>query len=140
MTYHWLRVRADERNWSNAYARFKAAQMPTGVDLWGAFFGLFGIGSNELVLVLHSDAPAPTDLIAEAGFEVVDYLVAFSEDTPLSLVEQVSPAVLVKGEDWRDKGVVGSEWVEAHGGQVVLVPLQAGFSTTRLLERIRGLP
>lgn len=72
MTYHWLRIRADERNWSNAYARFKTTRMPDGAEVWGAFFGLFGIGSNELVLVLHSEAPAPTDLVTGAGFEVVE--------------------------------------------------------------------
>ena len=73
MTYHWLRIRADERNWSDAYSRFKATPLPDGVDVWGAFFGLFGIGSNELVLVLHSDTLTATDdLVAGAGFEVVE--------------------------------------------------------------------
>lgn len=74
-----------------------------------------------------------------AGLEVVDYVVPFGDDTPLNLIEQISPQVLVKGEDWRDKGVVGRDWVESHGGQVVLVPLLAGYSTTALLERIRAL-
>ena len=60
MTYHWLRIRTDERGWQNAYARFGATELPDGLDVWGAFFGLFGIGSNELVLVLHCDGPAPT--------------------------------------------------------------------------------
>ncbi len=72
MTYHWLRIRAGERNWANAYARFKATETPDGVDVWGAFFGLFGIGSNEFALVLHCDGPAPTELVTGAGFEVVE--------------------------------------------------------------------
>ena len=74
MSYHWLRIRADERNWSNAYARFNATKIPDGVDVWGAFFGLFGIGSNELALVLRCDGPAPTDLVTRAGFQVVEQL------------------------------------------------------------------
>ena len=41
-------------------------------------------------------------------------------------------------EDWRDKGVVGREWVESHGGQVVLVALKSGKSTTAIVERILG--
>ena len=69
----------------------------------------------------------------------VDYVVPFGDDTPKALIEAVTPAVLAKGEDWRDKGVVGREWVEAHGGQVVLVPLVAGRSTTSVVEKIRSL-
>ena len=73
-----------------------------------------------------------------AALKAVDYLVPFDEETPLELICAITPNVVVKGEDWRDKGVVGREWVEAHGGQVVLVPLRAGCSTTAMLERIRG--
>jgi D-beta-D-heptose 7-phosphate kinase/D-beta-D-heptose 1-phosphate adenosyltransferase len=71
-----------------------------------------------------------------AALQAVDYVVAFDEDTPQDLVELVTPHVLAKGEDWRDKGVVGREWVEAHGGQVILVPLRAGKSTTAIVERV----
>ena len=70
-----------------------------------------------------------------AALEVVDGVVAFDEDTPKNLIESVTPAVLVKGEDWRDKGVVGQEWVEDHGGRVVLATLLAGRSTSSVLER-----
>lgn len=71
-----------------------------------------------------------------AALEMVDGVTSFSEDTPAQIVERVSPAVLVKGEDWKDKGVVGREWVEAHGGKVVLAPLVPGRSTTGTIERI----
>ncbi len=74
-----------------------------------------------------------------AALHAVDFLVAFDAETPLSVIEAVTPSVLVKGEDWRDKGVVGREWVENHGGQVVLVPLREGCSTTSIVERIRSL-
>ncbi|MCB9887588.1 MAG: D-glycero-beta-D-manno-heptose 1-phosphate adenylyltransferase [Planctomycetes bacterium] len=73
-----------------------------------------------------------------AALQSVDYVVAFDEDTPKQLIEAITPHVLAKGEDWRDKGVVGREWVEAHGGQVVLVPLVPGRSTTGVVEKIRG--
>ncbi len=72
------------------------------------------------------------------ALQPVDYVVVFDEDTPARLVDAIRPDVLVKGEDWRDKGVVGRETVEAAGGRVVLVPLVSGMSTTGLLERIRG--
>ncbi len=72
-----------------------------------------------------------------AALEMVDAVVSFDEDTPKNIIERVTPNVLVKGEDWKDKGVVGREWVESHGGQVVLAPLVPGRSTTSLLERAR---
>ncbi len=74
-----------------------------------------------------------------AALEAVDYVVPFDEDTPKDLIEAISPHVLVKGEDWRDKGVVGREWVENQGGQVVLVPLTPGRSTSAIIQRIQKL-
>jgi D-beta-D-heptose 7-phosphate kinase / D-beta-D-heptose 1-phosphate adenosyltransferase len=71
-----------------------------------------------------------------AALQAVDYVVAFDADTPLALIEATTPHVLAKGEDWRDKGVVGREWVEKHGGQVVLVPLVQGRSTTNVVQKI----
>jgi D-beta-D-heptose 7-phosphate kinase / D-beta-D-heptose 1-phosphate adenosyltransferase len=74
-----------------------------------------------------------------AALQAVDYVVAFDDDTPKDLIEAITPHVLAKGEDWRDKGVVGREWVEAHGGQVLLVPLVPGRSTTNVVEKILKL-
>lgn len=73
-----------------------------------------------------------------AALQSVDFVVPFDADTPEELIRLVTPHVLVKGEDWRDKGVVGRDWVEAHGGSVVLVPLRQGCSTTSIIDRIRG--
>ncbi|MCC7065916.1 MAG: hypothetical protein IT456_24125, partial [Planctomycetes bacterium] len=74
-----------------------------------------------------------------AALQAVDYVVAFDDDTPKDLIEAITPHVRAKGEDWRDKGVVGREWVEAHGGQVLLVPLVPGRSTTNVVEKILKL-
>jgi len=71
-----------------------------------------------------------------AALEMVDGVVAFDEDTPLDLIKQVTPDVLVKGEDWAQKGVVGREWVESHGGQVILAPLLEGRSTSAVIESV----
>ncbi len=73
-----------------------------------------------------------------ASLACVDFVVPFSEDTPHELIKAVQPDVLVKGADWRDKGVVGTDVVEARGGRVVLVPLVEGRSTTGVIERIRA--
>jgi len=73
-----------------------------------------------------------------AALTAVDFVVPFGEDTPEGLIREITPDVLVKGEDWRDKGVVGQDWVEEHGGRVFLAPLLKGRSTTNLVDRIRG--
>jgi D-beta-D-heptose 7-phosphate kinase/D-beta-D-heptose 1-phosphate adenosyltransferase len=72
-----------------------------------------------------------------AGLEAVDLVVIFGQDTPLELIRRIKPSVLVKGGDYRRDQVVGRELVEAQGGEVVLVDLVPGFSTTRIVERSR---
>jgi D-beta-D-heptose 7-phosphate kinase / D-beta-D-heptose 1-phosphate adenosyltransferase len=72
-----------------------------------------------------------------AALEAVDLVVIFEEDTPLKLIAQVKPSVLVKGGDYRREQVVGREIVEAYGGQVMLVDTLQGFSTTSLVNRAR---
>jgi D-beta-D-heptose 7-phosphate kinase/D-beta-D-heptose 1-phosphate adenosyltransferase len=67
----------------------------------------------------------------------VDAVAVFDEPTPLELIRIIQPDVLVKGEDYAEKEVVGREVVESRGGRVVLVPLEPGFSTTDIVTRIR---
>jgi len=74
-----------------------------------------------------------------ASLHFVDYVVAFSEDTPEKIIRQVTPGILVKGKDWEDKGVVGREWVEKEGGEVKLIELRPGRSTTNIIRRILEL-
>jgi D-beta-D-heptose 7-phosphate kinase / D-beta-D-heptose 1-phosphate adenosyltransferase len=73
-----------------------------------------------------------------AALECVDLITTFDEPTPLRLIQKARPDVLVKGEDWREKGVVGRGFVERSGGRVVLAPLYPGHSTSDLIDRIRG--
>ncbi len=68
----------------------------------------------------------------------VDRVVLFTEPTPQRLIEALKPDVLVKGGDYTVAQVVGADVVQAHGGQVVIVPLVPDHSTTRLLERLRA--
>ncbi|MHC4818836.1 MAG: D-glycero-beta-D-manno-heptose 1-phosphate adenylyltransferase [Planctomycetota bacterium] len=104
---------------------------------------LLVVGLNDDLSIRRlkgADRPV-NDLHARAavlgGLEAVDYVVAFGEDTPAEILRRVRPDVLVKGEDWRDKGVVGREFVESYGGRVELVPLMEGYSTTSTLRRVR---
>ena len=73
-----------------------------------------------------------------AALEAVDLVVIFEEDTPLELIRQVKPSVLVKGGDYTRDTVVGHDIVEANGGVVMLVDILQGFSTTSLVNRARG--
>lgn len=69
----------------------------------------------------------------------VDYVVLFNDDTPLALIENVAPDVLVKGGDWAPEQIVGSKFVLARGGEVRSLPFHPGRSTTSILERIQKL-
>jgi D-beta-D-heptose 7-phosphate kinase/D-beta-D-heptose 1-phosphate adenosyltransferase len=73
-----------------------------------------------------------------AALETVDYITFFDEPDPLRLIEKIKPDVLVKGQDWADKGVVGRELVESYGGKVVLAPLVEGKSSTAIIEVMRS--
>jgi rfaE bifunctional protein nucleotidyltransferase chain/domain len=68
----------------------------------------------------------------------VDHVVPFSEDTPFELISALQPNVLVKGEDYSDKEVVGRDVVEARGGRVVLAPILEGRGTSELIAKIRS--
>jgi D-beta-D-heptose 7-phosphate kinase/D-beta-D-heptose 1-phosphate adenosyltransferase len=70
-----------------------------------------------------------------AAFEAVDLVVIFEQETPLELIKRVKPSVLIKGADYRLEDVVGRKEVEAAGGDVILVDLVPGQSTTGLVRR-----
>lgn len=72
-----------------------------------------------------------------AALACVDAVVVFREDTPDAIVRAVQPDVLVKGADWPADQIVGRDTVEARGGRVVLIPVEQGYSTTSIVERIR---
>ena len=71
-----------------------------------------------------------------AALDCVDAAVIFDEDTPHEIIFRLQPDVLVKGADWAEDAIVGRDIVEARGGRVVRMPIEQGFSTTSLIERI----
>ena len=72
-----------------------------------------------------------------AALESVDAVVIFDQDTPLDLVRELRPSVIVKGGDYSPDTVVGASEVRALGGDVVIVPLTPGQSTTAIIEKLR---
>lgn len=73
-----------------------------------------------------------------AALTCVDVVAIFDEDTPLAIISAIQPDVLVKGADWADDAIVGRDVVEARGGRVVRVAIEAGYSTSAMVQRIRG--
>ncbi len=72
-----------------------------------------------------------------AGLECIDAIVLFDEDTPLELITFVQPDVLVKGNDYKAEDIVGYDAVVAKGGKVMTIQLVDGFSTTKLIEKMK---
>lgn len=70
----------------------------------------------------------------------IDFVTSFDTDTPYDLIAAIQPDVLVKGGDWKPESIVGKDVVEKNGGKVLALPLIPGFSTTRLIEKIRSYP
>lgn len=105
---------------------------------------------SKLVLGLNTDASvsrikgplrpvvneyARSRLMAALAF--VDLVVLFDEPTPLELIEAVQPDILVKGDDYTVATIVGADFVLDRGGKVETISLVPGYSTTKLIERIK---
>ena len=80
-----------------------------------------------------NDERARAEVIASLG--AVDGVTLFDTDTPLELIQALKPDVLVKGGDYSRQTVVGAEFVEARGGEIVIVPTLEGHSTTAMIAR-----
>ena len=103
---------------------------------------IVAINSDASVRQLKGDGRplVPQDERAEvlAALAAVDYVVIFDALTPRELLARLCPDVLVKGGDWGPEEIVGRAEVEAAGGCVVSIPLEPGYSTTSMVERIRS--
>ena len=106
---------------------------------------------DRLVVGVNSDASvrrlkgptrpvrsAPERCYVLAALQAVDAVVVFDEDTPLELIKTLRPDVLVKGGDYTEASIVGATEVRGWGGDVVVIPLTPGHSTTATIERLRG--
>ncbi|MBP8244418.1 MAG: D-glycero-beta-D-manno-heptose 1-phosphate adenylyltransferase [Chitinophagaceae bacterium] len=73
-----------------------------------------------------------------ASLLMVDAVVIFEEDTPLNLITAIMPDVLVKGGDYTIDQVAGAKEVIGNGGHVIINPILEGFSSTTLIEKMKG--
>lgn len=105
---------------------------------------------NRLVLGLNTDASvsrikgplrpvvnqyARSRMMAALAF--IDLVVLFDEPTPLQLIEALNPNILVKGNDYAVENIVGAGFVVANGGNIQTIPLVEGYSTTKLIQKIK---
>ena len=103
------------------------------------------VGVNSDASVTRLKGPArPIRSIAErsyvlAALAMVDAVVPFEEDTPLELILHLRPDVLVKGGDYSEDTIVGAREVRRWGGEVKVIALTPGQSTTSIVERLRDV-
>ncbi|MBN2134563.1 MAG: D-glycero-beta-D-manno-heptose 1-phosphate adenylyltransferase [Acidobacteria bacterium] len=72
-----------------------------------------------------------------ASLQMIDYISIFEEDTPMRLIKIIKPDILVKGGDWTPDSVVGSGFVSEYGGEVKIIPLVDGLSTTNTINKLK---
>ena len=104
---------------------------------------IVAVNSDRSARALEKGVDRPINGDAEraevlAALDCVDAVVIFDEDTPHEIVSALQPDVLAKGADWAPGTIVGADIVEARGGTVARIPLAEGYSTTKLIEKIRS--
>ena len=102
---------------------------------------IVGVNSDDSVKRLKGDsrpvnAEASRALILSALL-MVDAVIIFEEDTPLELIKFIKPHVLVKGGDYTLDTIVGAKEVIANNGEVKIIPLEEGFSTTGIINKMK---
>ena len=102
-----------------------------------------GVNSDASVKRQNKGSDRPLNPQADrqallAALACVDAVIVFDEDTPLNLIEKISPDILVKGGDWQIDNIVGAEHVTSKGGKVHSIDFKFDRSTTKLLDKIRA--
>lgn len=104
---------------------------------------IVGVNTDSSVQRLKGkDRPVTNEqdrLFQLASLLCVDAVSLFDEDTPETLIKLIRPDVLVKGGDYTIDKIVGADHVQSYGGKVEIIPFVSGYSTTSLIERIKGL-
>ncbi len=110
----------------------------------GDVLGVLIVGLNSDASVRRNKGPSrPINAEGDRAevleaLSCVDAVAVFDDDTPAEIIRRVQPDILVKGADWPADQIVGRDTVEARGGRVILEPVEQGYSTTSLIERVKG--
>jgi D-beta-D-heptose 7-phosphate kinase/D-beta-D-heptose 1-phosphate adenosyltransferase len=104
-------------------------------------FLVVGLNSDKSISKLKGKSRPINDFIFRATMlsylDFVSFIFEFDEDTPEKLIKIIKPNVLVKGFDYFDKEIAGSDFVKSSGGQVVLISFLEGFSSTMIIDKIK---
>ena len=102
---------------------------------------ILGLNSDDSVKRLKGeDRPINSEnerAIVLSGLNSIDYIIIFEEDTPIELIKQIQPNILVKGGDWTVKQIVGYDIVLKNGGDVKSLLFKEGLSSTCVINKIR---
>lgn len=108
-------------------------------DLGDVLF--LGLNSDSSIRRIKGESRPYNDeesrAIVLAALHFIDYIVLFDEDTPYNLIQTIQPDILVKGKDYKAEEIVGYDIVTAKGGKVETIDLVEGFSTTKLVNKIK---
>ena len=108
-------------------------------DLGGKL--IVGVNSDASVKRLKGDSrPIKNEtsrMLQLAALQAVDGVILFKEDTPLNLINEIKPDILVKGGDYKIETIIGAKEVLTHGGKVEVINLIDGFSTTKLIQKAK---
>ena len=103
---------------------------------------IVGINSDRSVRAIKGQGRPIQDENARKavllGLRSVDKVVIFDDPTPEKIIEKIRPDVLVKGGDWQVNEIIGADIVQSYGGKVMSLPLINGYSTTKIVDIIRG--
>jgi rfaE bifunctional protein nucleotidyltransferase chain/domain len=101
---------------------------------------IIGVNSDASVKRIKGEGRPVQDetsrALTLASLRFVEAIILFDEDTPYELIKIVKPDVLVKGGDYNENTIVGADIVRANGGDVVVIPLVQGYSTTEILKKV----
>lgn len=102
---------------------------------------VIGLNSDDSVSRFKGPERPLQDQISRArvlaAMQFIDLVVYFNEDTPLNLITELLPNILVKGSDYLADNIVGADVVKTHGGEVKTIDFVPGYSTTRIVEKIK---
>ena len=100
---------------------------------------IVGLNSDESIRALKGDKrPIQNQKVRSNNLlklSSVDLVIIFEEETPHKLIKKIRPNIIVKGQDYKAKHVVGYNIIKGWGGEVVLVPLTKGYSTTSIIKK-----
>lgn len=105
-------------------------------------FLVLGLNSDKSVRMLKGEGRPIIDEASRArlmaSMEFIDAVILFDDLTPEELINAILPDILVKGDDYLIKDIVGSNVVIEHGGEVKTISLVEGYSTSKIIEKIKS--